>query len=269
MSDRVAAGLARVADRVTDDWGIPVEEVSGWEDRGHDGLDPHGFVRHHTAGSQSGGRYASLRVVTFGRSDLRNALCNVYVPRGPGAEVWLVAAGLAWHAGRGDWLDLEGNDDVLGGEYENDGRGEPWHPDALRAQLAIEVECAREFAFPARFGCEHYEWTPRKIDRARIHGQGWRDDVAVALAGHGRPAFTEEEDDMTPEQARKLDQVHAAVARLDDPSFVAEVAERAADKVFERLQPSGGEAIGSEVDRLRRDMRRVVGKVDPGQKPAS
>jgi hypothetical protein len=195
MPDTVT-GFRRVRDRVRAR-GFVVHEVPHWEGRGAGTLRPAGFLNHHTAGSRSGGNTASLRLVTFGRSDLRNALCNWYCARN--GDLYLVAGGVAWHAGRGD---LGSNSTLIGCEAENDGLGEPWQPRSLDAQAALNAECAREFGHGSRRCWEHKEHAKgRKIDRAGIDGPSWRHRVEHDSTGTSpTPASPpiEEEDMLIP-----------------------------------------------------------------------
>jgi hypothetical protein len=171
-------GFRQVAFNLRSYWGITVVEVPGWQRRGVGTLRPRGFVRHHTAGSLQGGRFASLRICTFGRPGLSNALCNWYTPRGAGREVYLVAANVAWHAGTGGWRGLSGNSSVVGLEAENNGIGEKWHSDTLYVARALDYELAKVFNYPVENGCEHKEWSPRrKPDRNLISGPGERERV--------------------------------------------------------------------------------------------
>ncbi|MGW4127941.1 peptidoglycan recognition protein family protein [Amycolatopsis japonica] len=104
--------------------GYPVVEVPGWRSRGHGGLRlVEGVVGHHTGTSDKApGDYPSLGVVTNGRSDLPGPLCNLGLGRS--GTIYVVAAGVAYHAGASRWagfLDL--NDEFLGIEAESAGTG--------------------------------------------------------------------------------------------------------------------------------------------------
>ncbi len=199
MTD-VAAGFVEVALRLRRDWDVDVREMPDWRERGKPPFRRklRGFVRHHTASARTGGRYAALKIVTNGRPGLVNALCHWYSPRGPGAELWLIAAGVAWHAGEGGWEGIEGNTPVVGLEAENDGRGEAWHADQLYAAMALDRVLADVFEWPVKNGSDHKEWAPsRKIDRAGIDGDAWRSQVATVLPPvKERPSVSTEEDDV-------------------------------------------------------------------------
>lgn len=178
------AGLREVAHRVAAD-GFPVEFVPGWETRGRGTLTPRGAVNHWTAGPRTGNT-PSLRIVTHGRAGLRNALCNTYSSREP--RLYIVAARTAWHAGKGSWQGTTGNSRMLGHEAENSGQGE-WTPRHLDLIAALDRAQIDVFGFGVSMVCDHYEWTPRKIDRRDVGGPPWRARVATAPA----PA---QEDDM-------------------------------------------------------------------------
>lgn len=104
--------------------GYPVVELPGWRTRGHGGFRAvEGVVGHHTATSdKAGGDYPSQRIVTSGRSDLPGPLCNFGLGRS--GAVYVVAGGVAWHAGASKWAGFTDlNDELLGVEAESAGYG--------------------------------------------------------------------------------------------------------------------------------------------------
>lgn len=116
-----AADAARNAVRGTP---YQVVEVAGWQSRGHGGFRVvEGIVGHHTATSdRAQGDYPSLRVVRNGRAGLPGPLCNYGLGRS--GTIYVVAAGVAWHAGAsryGGFTDL--NDEFAGIEAESAGLG--------------------------------------------------------------------------------------------------------------------------------------------------
>lgn len=128
--------------------GLDVEEVDGWKTRGHGGM--HDEIRtltfHHTAGPSARRDprdYPSLSVVRDGRKGLRGPLANLGVGRS--GKFYVVAAGLAWHAGQSRHIDFT-NGYALGFEVENDGVGEDWPDVQIEAcgvgfaALAIEFD---------------------------------------------------------------------------------------------------------------------------------
>ena len=159
--------------------GHEVEFVPGWERRGAGTVTPRAKVNHHTAGSRRAGVAPSLRICTFGRPDLRNALCNTYSDRK--ARLYVVAAGVAWHAGLGSWRGVTGNSAALGHEAENDGVGEPWSDEHLLLLADLDRVQRDVFGYGVSMVCEHKEWSPgRKIDRAGINGSRWRERISKA-----------------------------------------------------------------------------------------
>lgn len=192
MAYPAAPALARVAGRLRAR-GLTVVEVTGWQSRGRGTMAPRAHVQHHTAGSRRGGNTASLRICTFGRPGLANALCTWYVARD--GTIYLVAAGLAYHAGAGGWRGVSGNGRAVGTEAENDGIGESWSAASRRAQQSIAVECSVEFGYQVVMIPDHKEWRPGdKIDRTGISPADDRRAIA-ALVG-SPPAETVTADDV-------------------------------------------------------------------------
>jgi hypothetical protein len=108
-----------------------VFELAGWQTRGHGPFRAlEVVVGHHTGTADSApGDYPTLRIVRDGRSDLAGPLCNYGLGRS--GSIYIVAAGVAWHAGASAYqgmVDL--NDEALGIEAESAGGGR-WTPDQL------------------------------------------------------------------------------------------------------------------------------------------
>lgn len=104
--------------------GYPVVALSGWESRGHGGMRVvEGVVGHHTATAQAApGDYPSLGIVTNGRSDLAGPLANFGLGRN--GTIYVIAAGLTYHAGASRWAGFNDlNDEFLGIEAESAGTG--------------------------------------------------------------------------------------------------------------------------------------------------
>lgn len=167
--------------------GFPVVEVDGWQTRGrtYAAYAPKGALCHHTAGPAAGDK-PSLGICINGRSDLPGPLCQVFGSRSLAAYV--VAAGVANHAGPGGWHSLKGNQTVGGLELENTGHGD--EPATERQKdFAARVLCALITApgSPAdpALCCQHFEWsTEGKIDFHDWLGSDLRARVATLLA-HG------------------------------------------------------------------------------------
>lgn len=121
---------ARFAASVRADWlldacaltGYPVIAESNWMTAGHGNFTSlEGVIGHHTAGRATL-EYPSRRVVRDGRSDLPGPLANLGLGRS--GTIYVVAAGVAWHAGVSDWAGFVNlNKTFLGIEAEDDGTG--------------------------------------------------------------------------------------------------------------------------------------------------
>lgn len=100
--------------------GLDVEEVPGWQARGHgDFTALEGGLAHHTATpTKVAGDYPSLQIVRDGRSDLPGPLAQIGLGRS--GKVYLIASGVAWHAGKVDDAAY-GNFRAVGVEAEADG----------------------------------------------------------------------------------------------------------------------------------------------------
>lgn len=169
------------------DFGLPVRVVPGWQERGRPGGRFRGVVTHHI-GIAGGGDSPGLGVVTHGRPDLRNALCNVHTSRSGVPTV--VAAGVAWHAGTGGYAGLQGNDEVLGNEVEGT-TGEPLTSQQRGALPLITAALLEGLRTDETRSCQHYEWAPgRKVDLWAVHDpHGFR-----LLVGHQLRTHFEEDD---------------------------------------------------------------------------
>lgn len=111
--------------------GYKVVEVAGWRTRGHGGMRAlEVLVGHHTGTPRtSPGDYPSLNVVTNGRAGLPGPLAQYGLGRD--GTIYVIAGGLAYHAGASRWagfIDL--NDEAIGIEAESDGSGF-WTPQQL------------------------------------------------------------------------------------------------------------------------------------------
>lgn len=176
MSMRVLE-LADVARRIAKPYGIEVVEHAGWQTRGKPfGTRPDGAVEHWTVGPATG-VHPSLRILINGRSDLPGPLCNISQDRQPSTRldrIHIIAAGVANHAGYGEWNGIGpgGNSLMLGNEIEWSGPNEAFSAKrSLVADviMAIMIECT--LGKKAADGCEHREWClpeGRKIDTNRV-----------------------------------------------------------------------------------------------------
>lgn len=197
--------------------GMDVVEVEGWRTRGSDFFAPRGIVCHHTATPESrAGDYPSLNLVRDGRSDLPGPLAQLGLGRS--GKVYVIASGRANHAGTGGWKGLSGNSSVLGIEAEDSGDS-VWAPIQVAAYKRLCAVLARKMDIPVSNICGHKEWAPnRKIDPAGIDMNKFRADVSDILTG---AALLHEEEDMTPELRKVLDEILRVTNITADRSFIA------------------------------------------------
>lgn len=106
--------------------GLKVAEHPGWASRGRGEFGrPEGVMCHHTATNKPG-NMPSLNTLVQGRSDLLGPLCHLGLGRD--GTYYVIAAGRANHAGKGEWKSVrDGNGRFIGIEAEHSGRStEPW-----------------------------------------------------------------------------------------------------------------------------------------------
>lgn len=175
--------------------GIPVQQISGWENRGRPyAFNPRGAVDHHTATKGYAYDYPSLGIVRDGRSDLPGPLSNFGIGRHTGT-VYVISAGFCNHAGGGGWNGLRGNGSVWGAsEAENDGIGEPVGPEQMKARLHLHAALCRHTGYgPEMIAC-HREWSDGgKIDPTGVDGDWLRSAVAELLENPPTPEPEPEE----------------------------------------------------------------------------
>lgn len=169
--------------------GLNVIEVDGWKTRGrsYGTFAPKGSVNHHTAGA-TGHNAPSLGIVINGRSDLPGPLANCYMDRA--LAVYVIAAGIANHAGRGGWNGLVGNASVHGLEIENNGVGEPFSEQGrdIASRVHAAFLAAPGSTRDAANSCEHFEWSVEgKIDFYHWPGDDLRARIRAHLADPNPP----------------------------------------------------------------------------------
>lgn len=174
--------------------GLPVVEVDGWRTRGHGEMFAvNSLVVHHTGTSKSAaGDYPSLRIVRDGRSDLPGPLSQLGLGRG--GTVYVIAAGVAWHAGP-TFLQRQDNYHSIGIEAEHDGVS-PWPPVQHSAYVRLVAALAEHYGIPLSNVQGHKEVAKplgRKIDPnfdmtefrsrvKRVNASDVRADLNAAMA---------------------------------------------------------------------------------------
>ncbi len=148
--------------------GLNVIEEAGWQGRGHgDMADVRGVLCHHTAGPLHGDT-PSLPIVINGRPDLAGPLSQLFLAR---SGAWhVVAAGKAWHAGKGDvgtrWENFDGNGHFVGVEAENTGlANDPWPGAQLESYAKGVAAVLKHVGASSAWAVGHKEYAPsRKSD---------------------------------------------------------------------------------------------------------
>lgn len=173
--------------------GYPVVEVPGWRQRGHAPMRAvECVVGHHTADGPSG-EYPSLRIVTDGRGDLAGPLSQLGLGRS--GAIYVIAAGLSYHAGASAWagfLDL--NDEAIGIEAESVGTRDDW----TAAQRDCYPRLVAALLFYMRRGADRFAGhrevclpPGRKSDPAFWNMNDFRDHIGWLLTDplHRIPLF--------------------------------------------------------------------------------
>ena len=126
--------------------GLPVVEVDGWRTRGHGRfLGVNSIVCHHTATSaRAAGDYPSLAIVRDGRPDLAGPLSQLGLGRS--GTVYVIAAGVAWHAGA-TFYPRQDNWHAIGIEAEADGLS-AWPEAQMDAYARLVAALAEHYAVP-------------------------------------------------------------------------------------------------------------------------
>jgi hypothetical protein len=156
--------------QVLRDAGLTVTECQGWQTRGHGDVGKiAGVICHHTCGPRDGD-IRDLNVLINGRPDLEGPLCQLGLGRL--GDYYVVAAGKAWHAGRGAWPSpvrdkgvyasgtiLDGNSHFIGIEAENVGdHTDPWPDVQIDAYDRGVAAILKHIGAPATMCIGHKEW---------------------------------------------------------------------------------------------------------------
>jgi hypothetical protein len=174
---------------VLSDAGLKVAEQPGWQTRGRgDMRNVRGVICHHTAGSKRG-NMPSLGIVTNGRPDLPGPLSQLCLGRD--GTFFIVAAGRANHAGRGNWQGVtSGNTSFIGIEAENTGQttgpnADSWPAVQLDAYRRGVAAILKKIGANAIMCCGHKEYAlpiGRKSDPT-FDMDDFRNQVAAIMAG--------------------------------------------------------------------------------------
>ncbi|MFI1394708.1 N-acetylmuramoyl-L-alanine amidase [Streptomyces sp. NPDC020681] len=201
------------------DEGLAVVEVGSWRTNNRNHKGPwgpvHGVMIHHTVTS---GTANTVSLCYNGHSALPGPLCHGVIDKA--GKVHLVGNGRANHAGLGDddvlravvaetalpadnEANTDGNRAFYGFECINLGDGkDPWPAAQLEAIEKASAALCRVHGWSQRSVIGHLEWQPGKVDPRGFTMSSMRSRIGARLAG------PPEEEDMTPEQARQLKELH-------------------------------------------------------------
>lgn len=168
--------------------GLKVAKVDGWENRGRADVGPiKGVMCHHTAGPKTG-NMPSLRIVTEGRPDLPGPLSQLCLGRD--GTFYVVAAGRANHAGKGQWQGITiGNTSFIGIEAKNKGTSDdfPWPEVQMDAYRRGVAAILKKIGQNPIMCCGHKEYSSTgKIDPL-FNMNVFRLDVAEIMDGTAPP----------------------------------------------------------------------------------
>jgi hypothetical protein len=139
--------------------GLKVTLVDGWQDRGRGDVGKIlGVLCHHTAGPKTG-NMPSLDILVNGRPDLPGPLAQLGLARD--GSYYVIAAGKANHAGKGNWKGIvNGNTHLIGIEAENTGLPDdsPWPRAQMDAYSRGVAAILTHIGQPADFCAGHKEY---------------------------------------------------------------------------------------------------------------
>jgi hypothetical protein len=185
MSSIYAPWLANAAYAAAYGTAMHVYEQPGWQNRGHGGMTMlEGVVGHHTGTpASSPGDFPTLGTILNGRSDLPGPLAAYGLGRG--GHIYVVAAGLSYHAGESAYAGFTSlNGKFLGIEAESPGDG-TWTAEQLFMYPRLVGEILRAMSRGTDRYCSHRTCaTPagRKPDPTGISDTWMRDQVAAYYA---------------------------------------------------------------------------------------
>ena len=175
---------------------LKVRELDGWLQSGHgDYRSLWGVMIHHTGNARE-----SAESIRRGRPDLPGPLSNLHIS--PNGTVTVVAAGVCWHAGAGDYPGLpanNGNWHLIGIECAwpmdtsigpaTAGR-EPWPDAQMDAMIGSVAAILSRLGFDASRVISHKEWGARaqgKWDPGGVNMRTFRARVTEVQRGNYSP----------------------------------------------------------------------------------
>src|ERR1700754_388523 len=171
--------------------GDKLKTLDGWKDRGHgDFGDIWGVMWHHTGNSN-----ATAESIRDGRPDLEGPVSNLHIA--PDGTVTIVAVGVCWHAGKGDYPGLpsdNANNRLIGiecawptirpdGSYD---KGERWPDAQIISMRDVGAALTNKLGYAAERNIGHKEWAGAKQgkwDPGNIAMDWFRGEIAKAMRG--------------------------------------------------------------------------------------
>lgn len=237
--------------------GLPVVELPGWATRGHGPMSSvRSIICHHTAGPKAG-ELPSLGTVRDGRPGLEGPLAQLMLGRS--GTVYVVAAGLCWHAGVVFDPATQDNGHAIGVEAEATGV-DPWPSVQYAAYVRLCAALADHYGLAASAVVGHKEVASprgRKSD-PDFDMPAFR---AALLAGVPGMELTDRLPDLyTPNGSDSItvgDSISWAAANA---GFAKDRAAEARDAA--RAANATGASTAAAVASLKADVAGLVAKVD-------
>ena len=201
---------------------LKVRELDGWQQSGHgDYKNLFGVMIHHTGNARE-----TAQSIRRGRPDLPGPLSNLHIA--PNGVVTVVAAGVCWHAGAGEYPGLptnNGNFHLIGIECAwpmdttitpaTAGR-EPWPDAQMDAMVGSVAAILSRLGFDSSRVISHREWGGRaqgKWDPGGISMRTFRARVTEAQRGAYAPTgptgqITTGEEDMASVPQEQWDRLY-------------------------------------------------------------
>jgi hypothetical protein len=175
---------------------MKLRELPDWQQYGHgDFRDVWGVMIHHTGNAKE-----TAESIRNGRPDLPGPLSNIHIAQD--GTVTVVAAGVCWHAGQGEYLGIPtnmGNYHLIGIECAwprdtsitpaTQGR-ERWPDAQIIAMRDTVAAILTKLGYPSVRVIGHKEWAGRaqgKWDPGNIDMNWFRGEVAKAMRGEFKP----------------------------------------------------------------------------------
>lgn len=169
--------------------GLKVAEAPGWRGRGRGDMPKVvGVMCHHTANPHPG-NMPSYQMLIDGRPDLAGPLAQLGLGRD--GTYYVIAAGRANHAGKGQWQKVPqdaGNQLMIGIEAEHSGNpADPWPEVQMEAYARGVAALLRQIGADATMCCGHKEYAPHRKQDPTFDMGVFRSLVRAYLLGKTPP----------------------------------------------------------------------------------